>query len=196
MRNAILLGALSVLCAGGPFPAGATGRQGPPPRQAAVRPGVAPPWRWDPAASRTDFYLRSLRAPTGAGYTVTIVSRPTARTRGQVTFQRGARTLITVKPHDESPILILPGHLLVFTIHDSISTGCTLVAFDLAKGRLHWQTPLRGIGPVSHSKYRNRLNLRAGPGKAVTVYGWEAFGRYVEVVDLASGKTVAHRRLP
>lgn len=77
-----------------------------------------------------------------------------------------------------------------------LAVAVSLVAFDLKRRKQLWRVNLKGVGPVAHSKYRNRINLRAGPGQAVTVFGWESQGRYIEVVDLKNGKTLTHRRIP
>jgi hypothetical protein len=74
-----------------------------------------------------------------------------------------------------------------------IATGCSLVAFDLKAGKKLWDAPLKGIGPTSHSKYRNAVRLESVDVNVVAVYGKESHGRYVEIVDRKTGKTVGHK---
>ena len=47
---------------------------------------------------------------------------------------------------------------------------------------------------MAHSEYRNQVILRRGFGNTVVVFGKESHGRYVEVVSLKTGRTVAHRK--
>ena len=84
----------------------------------------------------------------------------------------------------------------MYSNHRAIATDCSLVAYDLKRRSQLWKAHLKGVGPLGHSKYRNRINLRAGPGQAVTVFGWESFGRYIEVVDVKTGKTLTQRKIP
>src|SRR5690606_42077852 len=55
-------------------------------------------------------------------------------------------------------------------------------------GAILWEKRLLGIGLVAHSEYWNMLQI-AVVDDAVVVYGNEASGRYVEVVDPKSGDT-------
>jgi outer membrane protein assembly factor BamB len=80
----------------------------------------------------------------------------------------------------------------VFVAHHShIASGCGLYALDADTGEVVWHSQLRGLGPVSHSKYRNRVQIRID-GDRIAVYGWESSGRYVEIVDAATGKTLSN----
>jgi hypothetical protein len=54
---------------------------------------------------------------------------------------------------------------------------------------------VRPIGFVSHSTYSNAMILEANT-EVVWVRGNEGGGRYIEVKDIASGKTVGHRIVP
>jgi hypothetical protein len=153
---------------------------------------LVPTWKWDVKATKLSWYIarykgkHRLSAPTRAGLF----------RAGTVQVIRRGHTVARFKAHSETAFVILADRVLVYSVHHPISTGCTLVAFDLKRRRQLWKTHLKGIGPVGHSKYRNRINLEAGPGQAVTVFGWESFGRYLEVVDLKTGKTLTHQKLP
>ena len=73
------------------------------------------------------------------------------------------------------------------------SEGGTMVAVDLSTGKELWASPLQAVPvPFAHSKYRNLMNLSFG-GEAVTVYGCESAGRYVEIKDVRTGKTLGHK---
>jgi len=83
-------------------------------------------------------------------------------------------------------------HWVIYSQHSPIATGCTLVAFDLKTKQQVWETHLKGIGPVGHSKWRNRINLKLTKD-SVTVYGDEATQKYIESVSLESGELIYHR---
>ena len=75
-----------------------------------------------------------------------------------------------------------------------IATGARVEAYAL-DGRRIWRQGLWGCGPVSHSKYRNEVELRVGPG-GVVVTGRESSCRYVEVLDPGTGALRGHREEP
>src|SRR5689334_37786 len=66
--------------------------------------------------------------------------------------------------------------------YGAISSGADVMALDLMTGQKLWQTPVRGLGPISHSKYANHVVVALKQGHLV-VYGNEASGRYIEVFD-------------
>lgn len=79
-------------------------------------------------------------------------------------------------PHDDV--------LLVLRYH-TMASGCALVAYDLESGAVLRRAGLYGVGPITHSAYFNRVQARMDHGRLV-VHGWEAGGRYIEVVDPGS----------
>ena len=79
------------------------------------------------------------------------------------------------------------------------STGCKVVAYDLkgrkaACGGLH----LKGLVAVGdYDEYSNKVRLERVNDEVLAVYGDEVFyGRYVEIVDMKTGKTVGHKVCP
>jgi hypothetical protein len=72
------------------------------------------------------------------------------------------------------------------------SSGCTVIAYDLKAKKQLWKTDLKGLGPISHFKYRNAMILEV-KDDVIRILGQESAGKYVEYVDLKSGKTVGHR---
>lgn len=44
------------------------------------------------------------------------------------------------------------------------ATKHTVPNWNLRSKKQLWKMNLKGVGQVGHSKYRNRINLRAGPG--------------------------------
>ena len=149
------------------------------------------PWQWSDADSSIIHYLQrgskdydiSLTKPKSANsYLLT------------VKVSDGAETLCEWESHFEGAFVFSKsGSTVVYSKFSPIANGCTLVAFDLKAKRQLWETRLKGIGPVRHSKWRNRINMKIKDDQII-VYGDEG-RKYIEVVDLNSGETVSHRTL-
>lgn len=77
----------------------------------------------------------------------------------------------------------------------AISSGAVVTAFDGERGRVLWTTRLEALGDVAHSEYYNDLDVRAEDGKVI-VSGWEAYGKYVEVLDAKTGEDLGNRKEP
>jgi hypothetical protein len=88
---------------------------------------------------------------------------------------------------------VTDGGVVYYSEYSLMSSGCSLIAYDLKARKRLWSTPLRGLGPINHTKYHNRVRVELLPGVAVRVWGKESSGNYLEYVDLKTGKTVAHR---
>jgi hypothetical protein len=86
------------------------------------------------------------------------------------------------------------GTLFVADYH-AMASGCRVLAIDLRTGELLWKANLRGLGPIGHSKYRNRVNIETD-GRVVTVRGLESAGRYIEFLSCETGETVGHKKYP
>jgi hypothetical protein len=80
--------------------------------------------------------------------------------------------------------------------YEPMATGCAIIAFDLKAGQELWTATLKGLGPIEHSKYHNWVWMERIGDSVVAVYGREPAGRYVELVDLKTGKTVGHKVFP
>jgi hypothetical protein len=94
--------------------------------------------------------------------------------------------------------LAISGTTVLVARYCAISTGTTIDAYDLTTGAPLWHTQLYGVGPVGHSKYFNDVELRvAATGKAahLIVSGFEAYGKYVEVLDIGSGAILGNRKV-
>lgn len=75
-----------------------------------------------------------------------------------------------------------------------IMTGCEVLAVNLKTGKELWKSSLEGIGGPAHSKYLNLVNIETD-GQRITVFGNEVHGRYVEQLDIKTGKTLVNKRL-
>jgi hypothetical protein len=88
------------------------------------------------------------------------------------------------------------GDVLYRADYTPISSGCAIIAVDLKSGKDLWSVSLKGLGPIDHSKYRNRVWMEPVDDSVLTVYGHESAGRYVELVDWKTGKTLGHKVFP
>jgi hypothetical protein len=109
-----------------------------------------------------------------------------------VRVKDGGREVLAFRGHWETAFTRL-GDTLFVAEFSPIASGCAVVAFDLTTGRQVWRCRLRGLGPVAHSRYRNRVTIETD-GRVVLVRGWEALGRYIEVVDPKTGKSAGHKK--
>jgi hypothetical protein len=94
---------------------------------------------------------------------------------------------------NEAALLIFGDRVFV-AYYCAISSGARLFALDLQTGKERFVTQLAALGPIAHSKYSNHVTLKIQDG-FIVVFGNEAFGRYIEVVDPGSGKTLSNRKL-
>ncbi len=83
--------------------------------------------------------------------------------------------------------------VLYSTDFSPYSSGCAVVAFDLNAKKQLWKTDLKGLGPIAHSKYRNEVRLDVLDDDTLQVFGKESSGRYVEIVNRGTSKTVGHK---
>jgi hypothetical protein len=103
---------------------------------------------------------------------------------------------LAIAAHADSAVVIR-GDALYFAEFSPIASGCRVVAYDLTTGKKAWVKDLEGLGPIDHSKYRNKVAMAvekhptAKDAFALVITGWEAAGAYYEVIDLATGKQLA-----
>ena len=99
-------------------------------------------------------------------------------------------------PREPMPggFLLLLGDRLFVAQHSHIATGTKVFALDADTGAELWSTDVLGLGPIGHSKYRNRVQLGSRDG-AIIVYGHEAQGRYVEALDPETGAMLGNRKV-
>ena len=145
-------------------------------------------WRWSDDRSNILSYLMA-----GSQIYDIALNRPAGKpTRWliNVVISRDGRDLYTWESHHEGAFVV-DGDTLVHSTHQPMATGCSISSVDLKTGKTLWTTHLTGIGPISHSRYRNRINLEVSKG-LVTVYGNETGGQYIEKLDLASGKVTSN----
>ncbi len=145
-------------------------------------------WRWDsskvgPLASwlpSKQFGLRieSIDGSSNLRFTVT----------------KGKECVYSWQGHRFSAFRIV-GSKLIFVDSSPSSSGGKVCVVDLLEGKELWREDLHAIGPVQHSAYSNLIILEVRDD-VVTVWGKESMGRYIEVKDLKTGKTVGHKVFP
>ena len=130
----------------------------------------------------------------GYKYDIALLSKKDNRYSLDITVLLEARKVYAWRGHRHSVFRILDDSLYYAKFHPS-SSGGHIVAVDLKTGKELWESPLEGIGPIQHSAYRTLLNLTANHD-VVSVYGNESMGRYYEIKDAKTGKTVGNRVFP
>jgi hypothetical protein len=80
--------------------------------------------------------------------------------------------------------------------YSPILSGCAITAVDLTTGKNLWTVDLKGLGPIGQSEDPNRVWMEPVADGVLAVYGRESGGRYVELVDLTTGRTVGHKVFP
>jgi hypothetical protein len=104
----------------------------------------------------------------------------------------GGKEVYSFKANDET-VFTRRGDVLYIADFSPRTTGCSVVAFDFKAKKELWKTKLKGIRVRLHSEYENQVTIEMTTSGAILVNGKESFGRYIEYVDMKSGKTVGHK---
>lgn len=147
-------------------------------------------WKWSEQGGTVGHSVLTCES----AYDVRLEVKATKRREVKVTFSKDGKDAFTLNGH-RNTVFRVAGDTLVYARFHPSATGAAMVAVDLRTGKQLWKTDLKGIGPVSHFAYSNYLNLEAD-GDTVTVFGNEASGKYVEILDAKTGKTVGHKKFP
>jgi hypothetical protein len=87
---------------------------------------------------------------------------------------------------DDAAKSILYDSVLVIAKYNNIATGCSVDAYNTYTGKLLWKGDVKQLD-VGHSKYYNVVHLTLFEGKLI-LEGNEAYGDYLQVLDLNTGK--------
>ena len=98
-----------------------------------------------------------------------------------IRVRKDGEEIVAWRAHQAS-VFVRDGDLLYYADFSPHANGCRIVAYHLQAREESWKTPLLGIGSVSHSLYTNRVNMKL-EGTHLIVYGDEAGGRYIEILD-------------
>lgn len=109
-----------------------------------------------------------------------------------ISITQGDKELFSYLSHSE-PSYIEDGGTFYYALYNYGTSGCTLLAYDLRAGKQLWERRLKGLRPITHEKYRNQVWIEPLDEATVIVFGNEAYGQYVEIVDRKTGKTVGHK---
>ena len=91
-----------------------------------------------------------------------------------------------------SAVLLHRAGKLYAALYSTIVTGCRSLALNATSGEVLWDTPLKGLGPLHHSKYSNFVQMRF-IDERLAIFGKESSGKYVEVLDQNSGRMLFHQ---
>jgi hypothetical protein len=94
----------------------------------------------------------------------------------------------------DSAALVVHDDILYVALYLRSATGCRVLAVDLASRERLWETRLKGLGSIGHSKYSNRVQMRM-IGQWLVVFGREASGDYIEVLDPRNGQLISSERV-
>jgi hypothetical protein len=144
-------------------------------------------WNWVQSEASLDWSLSNYKGP----FTVTVENRNWLRKI--IKFAREDDVLLSWEADPTGAFVDVGHNTIVYAAYSDHSAGCRLVAFDLSARKELWRNWLRAAGIVEHSKYSNQVILRRTHPRYLTVLGKESAARYIEIVDIKTGKTVAHR---
>ena len=74
--------------------------------------------------------------------------------------------------------------------------GCVVTAYDFRMRKELWQIMLQSPFAPKHSAYGNQVTIETAGDGVLLVRGSETLRRYVEIVDMRSGKSLARRDYP
>lgn len=150
-------------------------------------------WTWPERAplvlggyGGSDHYALQVTAPAGGGML-----------RFQLSQAQGEQERVAAEweDHPRAEFAVV-GDRLYRLLWSPGSIGCRMLAVDLADGKERWRVTLRGRDQlVPHSGWSNRVMLTLRDGVA-WITGEDGGVKYLEVVDLGTGRTLAHRRTP
>lgn len=95
---------------------------------------------------------------------------------------------------DGACTVILKNKKLIVANYHPISTGSSLQCFDAGTGNMIWKADVVQVN-ASHSEYYNTVYLSLYKNKIV-MEGHEAYGKYLQLFDLDTGKRLACFGIP
>jgi len=147
-------------------------------------------WQFRPDHETALYFVQSFRDD----YQVEIV-KETNNVGNELTIKltNNNNEIYSWKGHEYSTFVEFKD-ILYYADYSPIRTGCMVVAYDLKERKQLWKAELEGLGPIGHSKYINRVQMTFWEGYLV-IYGKEVGGKYLEIVDIETGKTVGNKML-
>ena len=185
MRRILTLFMLSTLAFS--FPAGCYSKEEG--AAAVAKAGESLKWDWSKEKASLAYSIKQ-HLPD---YEVERVREKEYYTPINIRTKKDRKVIYSLENGHENTVFTRWKDILYIAEYSPIATGCEVVALDLNTGKLLWKTQLEGIGPTGHSKYLNLVNIQTD-GQKVIVTGNEAHGRYVEHLDLQSGRALANKK--
>ena len=144
-------------------------------------------WVWSEERGNVLYSLAQASSP----YDVVLVRRHDRPLNLQFKIMRNDREVYSWWGHVYT-VFALKDDRLFYVQFAVESPGGKVVAVDLAAGKVLWTSPLRAVGDAPHSAYYNQVNITANL-RVVSVFGNESNGRYYELLDAQTGKTIGHK---
>lgn len=151
-------------------------------------------WHWDDTASSGVRDRAMLPAEEGDSFVFTagVSDKPMelkrARAAGDPIWRRRLQGI-----EANSAALLRGADQLYGAFYVDSAPGGHVIALDPTSGETLWAVRLEGIGPILHSKYSNRVQLRFINGWLV-VFGDESGGKYIEVLEPKTGRLLSNKR--
>jgi hypothetical protein len=163
---------------------------------------------WQERLGRADFFFPENQASVLYSFSqfrakcrIHLICDPENWWRHTIKFERGGKEILTLPAHAAS-VFRTADNVLYFAEFPTSTSGCTVIAYDLATGNKLWSTDLRTPGQcISHSAYSNEVAMylsslpdldKDGEG-VVIIMGHESYGDYMQVLDRTTGAVLAQR---
>jgi len=144
-------------------------------------------WEWKADKATAEYSAKNLPKDYKAEVTEDTMRGYAASVR----FTKEGKYLYTLDGHPATVFVVKDG-ILYYADYIRGTHECSLIARDLANGKQLWKAPLKGLGPISHFRYRNAVSLEFVEG-ALRVLSHESSGDYIEFVEMKEGKTVGNK---
>jgi hypothetical protein len=161
----------------------------------AARAAAPITWQWDEVTPDLFPAVDLVAAHAGSSYRLSFTVKAGHE---QLLLSDGHWTITAASDFDarvDGAALVTDDARIYLATYNRTSSGCSLAAYSVGDGKQLWIVRLVAAGPVSHSKYFNRVQLRVIDGKPV-IFGNEAATRYIEVRDPNTGAAVSNTPLP
>lgn len=147
-------------------------------------------WGWD------EYQASPFYGISQAGSTYDIVMANDHLERSRLTFKilRDGKEVYTWRGHVHTVFRIQEDRLY-YALFETSTSGGEIVAVDLLSGKELWKSPLVALGTIEHFAYSNLMRMDANL-EIISVFGNESMGRYFEIKDANTGKTVGHKIFP